>query len=450
MKTAYYLLHPDETERKFPALLRAVDESGNPSQALSDIAGNINAEIMSHEGLHDVMTELDLPLIPVLVRMEDHGVRIDPEIFAALQSDLDARISGIEAQLIRSTGARINVNSPAQVSWLLFERLGYPPMSKTKSKTSYSTGADVLEKLAAEPGGDIPALILEHRELSKMLTGFVIPLQKSADNDGIIHTTFEPSSTGTGRLSSRDPNLQNIPAFGKWAEKIKAGIVPVNPENVFVSADYSQIELRVLAHMSGESRLIEAFADGRDIHTETASWVFGVAPDFVTPDMRRAAKMVNFGLLYGMSAFGLSGRLGIGRAEARDIMTRYFDALPGIEGFLEGLVCDAKKRGCSRTLAGRIRPVSEIPAKGQALDRALINSPIQGTAADTARRAMINFHASGTADMFLQVHDSIVCECQESQAEEVSQVLRKVMIESGGKIPHLEAEVKTGKSLADV
>lgn len=450
LKTAYYLLHPDKTGSNFPALLRAVDESESQSQTLSGLAGNINAKIISHDGLHDVMTELDLPLIPVLIQMENHGIRIDPEIFAALQSDLNARIYDIETQLIRSTGVRINVNSPAQVSWLLFERLGFTPSGKTKNKSSYTTGAGVLEKLAAEPCGEIPALILEHRELSKMLTGFVIPLQKSADNDGIIHTTFEPAFTGTGRLSSRDPNLQNIPSLGKWADKIKAGLVPVNPENVFVSADYSQIELRILAFMSGEVRLIDAFAQGRDIHTETASWVFDVMPELVTPEMRRAAKMVNFGLLYGMSHFGLSERLGVGHSEAKDIMARYFDALPGISAFLEGLVSDAKERGYSRTLAGRIRPVSEIPAKGQALDRSLINSPIQGTAADTARRAMINFNASRTADMFLQVHDSIVCECPADDAGEVSRVLRKIMTESGGGIPHLEAEAKTGKSLADV
>lgn len=450
LKTAYYLLHPDETERQFPALMKAIDDSDDPKKSLIRLAGILRADIDSYDGLRDVMAMLDLPLIPVLTRMENHGIRLDPVIFASLQAELEARIAEIEIHLAHSTGVRINVNSPAQVSQLLFERLGFTPSAKNKSKTSYATGAGVLEKLAAMPGGKIPALILEHRELSKMLTSFVIPLQRAADNDGIIRTKFEPASTGTGRLSSRDPNLQSIPAFGKWADKIKAGLIPVDPENVFVAADYSQIELRILAHMSGEERLIDAFAHNRDIHSETASWVFGVIPEFVTPEMRRAAKMVNFGLLYGMSSFGLSERLGVGRSEAKYIMTRYFDALPGIEGFLDGLVSDAKSRGYSRTIAGRIRPMSGIPAKGQALDRALINSPIQGTAADTARRAMINFAASGTAELFLQVHDSLVCECPAHEAEEVSHVLRRIMIDSGGEIPHLEAEAKIGRSLADV
>ncbi|MBQ7170521.1 MAG: DNA polymerase I [Synergistaceae bacterium] len=450
LRTAYYLLHPDEAAKKLPAIIETVNRSPDPAGTLAELAGSLDAEIRKYDGLHDVMAGLDLPLIPVLNQVEDHGIRIDPEKFEALQAELSARVAEIETQVIRSTGFRVNLNSPAQVSWLLFEQLKFPPSKKTKSKTSYTTDAGVLERLASEPGGEIPGLILEHREISKMLAGFVIPLLKAADNDSIIHTTFEPAMTGTGRLSSRDPNLQNIPAFGKWADKIKSGLIPVNPENIFVAADYSQIELRVLAHMSGEERLIEAFADGRDIHTETASWVFGVDSAFVTPEMRRAAKMVNFGLIYGMSSFGLSERLGVKRSEADGIMTRYFDALPGIRGFLAGLVNDAKKRGYSRTLAGRIRPVNEIPAKGQALDRALVNSPIQGTAADTARRAMIRFWESGCAEMLLQVHDSIVCECPVSQADEVSENLRRIMIESGGEISHLEAETKQGGTLADV
>ena len=320
----------------------------------------------------------------------------------------------------------------------------------TKGKTSYSTDAGVLEKLARSPNGEVPAMLLEHRELSKMLTSFVIPFQRAADKNGIIHTTFESAMTGTGRLSSRDPNMQNIPAFGQWAGKIKSGLVPVNPENVFVSADYSQVELRVLAHMSGEERLVDAFTQGRDIHSETASWVFGVMPELVTPEMRRAAKMINFGLLYGMSSFGLAERLDVSRQEAKDIMTRYFDALPGIQEFIDSLVHDAKERGYSRTLAGRIRPVKEIPAKSSALDRALINSPIQGTAADIARKAVTAFDASGAAELFLQVHDSLVCECPAGQADEVAEILRNVMVESGGEISILKAESKTGRSLASV
>ncbi len=450
LKTAYYLLHPDEAARNFPALAEAAKNSGSLSESLRIAAGNIEAEIESYDGLLHVMNDIDLPIIPVLNRMEDHGIRIDTEIFSSVQSELSQRIAEIEQRLANITGVRININSSAQVSWLLFEKLKFEPSGKTKGKTSYSTEAGVLEKLAKSPNSEPPSLILEHRELSKMLTSFVIPFQKFADKDGIIHTTFDPAMTGTGRLSSRDPNIQNIPAFGEWAVKIKSGMIPVNPENIFVSADYSQVELRVLAYMSKEERLIDAFTHGRDIHSETASWVFSVMPELVTPEMRRAAKMINFGLLYGMSSFGLAERLNISRKEADGIMTRYFDALPNIQSFIDSLINDAKERGYSRTLAGRIRPMKEIPAKGAALDRALINMPIQGTAADIARKAVTAFDASGTAELFLQVHDSLVCECPANHADEVAETLREIMVKAGGEVSLLSAESKTGKNLANV
>ncbi len=202
--------------------------------------------------------------------------------------------------------------------------------------------------------------------------------------------------------------------------------------------------------MSGEERLIDAFKNKRDIHTETASWVFDKAPEFVTPELRRAAKMINFGLLYGMSMYGLADRLDVSREEAKEIMNRYFNALPGLQKFLDEIVSDAKKRGFSRTVAGRIRPVREIPAKGVALDRALINSPIQGTAADIARRAMINFESQQGGKLFLQVHDSLVCECSEHEADEVANALSEIMIDSGGEIEHLEVQIKRGKNLSHV
>ncbi|MBR0094568.1 MAG: DNA polymerase I [Synergistaceae bacterium] len=446
LKTAYYMLHPDTAGRKFKSIRDKIENK----KYFEDMAETLESKILTYDGLHDVMTEIDLPLIPVLNKMEDRGVRLDHEKFLPVQKELESKISELEAEVVNRTGVGINLNSPKQVSWLLFERLGFIPETMTKGKTSYSTDASVLEKLAKLPNGEIPALILEHRELMKMLSGFVVPLQNAAAADGVIHTTFEPAMTGTGRLSSRDPNLQNIPAFGQWAEKIKSGLIPVDEKNIFVAADYSQIELRVLAHMSGEERLIEAFKQNRDIHTETASWVFDTKPELVTPELRRAAKMINFGLLYGMSSFGLAERLGISRKEASAVMQKYFDALPGIQSFLDSSVEQAKARGYSRTLAGRIRPVKEIPAIGAALDRALINSPVQGTAADIARRAMINFEAACPGKLFLQVHDSLVCECSQDEADEVSNILSEVMKSSGGEIASLEVQIKSGKSLSDV
>ena len=450
LRTAYYLLHPDTANSKFTDILSYINSRDDKAETLVKIAGGVEAKIREREGLSHVMNNIDIPLVPVLLKMEDHGVRLSHGQFEALQSELQERIIEIEMAVIRETGVRINMNSPQQVSWLLFNKLGFTPQAKTKSKTSYSTDSAVLEHLAKLPEGTIPRLLLEYRELTKMLSGFVIPLQRSADKDGIIHTTFEPAITGTGRLSSRDPNLQNIPAYGKWADGIKKGLVPVENGNVFVAADYSQIELRVLAYLSGEERLLEAFSRNRDIHTDTASWVFGIQPELVTPELRRTAKMINFGLLYGMSEFGLAERLDISRHDSKAIMEKYFAALPGLQHFLEKIVDDAKARGWARTLAGRIRPVNEIPAKGQALDRALINMPVQGTAADIARRAMISFAEKYPDKLFLQVHDSLVCECRESEAEEISGAMSEIMRAAGGEIDFLEVAVKQGTSLAYV
>ena len=471
-RTAHYLLHPDTSAKEFPKLLpedftgpvmsdgqgaAPFPTAGSPDvpPAVAALYNKLDAEIEQHEGLRSVMEELDLPLLPVLDRMERWGVRLDPERFAALQRELEARVAAISAEIARQAEEEINLNSPQQVARLLFEKLGFMPQNRTKGKTAYSTSASVLEHLARLPGGEVPGLILEHRELSKMLSGFVVPLQQAALPDGVIHTTFEAALTGTGRLSSRDPNLQNIPTFGHWAERIKEGLIPVRGGNVFVAADYSQIELRVLAHLSQEPRLLEAFQRGRDIHRETASWVFSVEPEFVTPELRRVAKMINFGLLYGMSSFGLAERLDMPRAEAAGIVKRYFAALPGVQRFLQGIVEQARAAGVARTLAGRIRPLDEVSAQGRGgLDRVLVNTPIQGTAADIARRAMVNFDRAFAGDdgvhLFLQVHDSLVCECPPERAEAVGRALREIMMGAAKVSVPLEVELKTGRSLAEV
>ncbi|NLL36962.1 MAG: DNA polymerase I, partial [Fretibacterium sp.] len=317
LKTAHYLLHPDAPSHALSAL---APEEG-PIKGLRRLFASLSGELSRYEGLEALMMRVDLPLIPVLVGMERWGVRLEPEAFSALETELEARVAEIEREIAKRAGETINLNSPKQVAELLFERLGLPSGGKTKGGTSLSTSASVLEGLVDLnlPHSDVPRLILEHRELSKMSSGFVVPLQKAA-KDGVIHTTFEAALTGTGRLSSRDPNLQNLPAFGHWATRIKEGLTPVRSGNLFVAADYSQVELRILAHFSGEERLIEAFHKGRDVHRETASWVFAVDADLVTPELRRVAKMINFGLLYGMSAFGLGERLGIDRVEAGRIV----------------------------------------------------------------------------------------------------------------------------------
>jgi DNA polymerase-1 len=472
LKTAHYLLHPDRPIHTPEALYpHPQNDGGVPALALRRAARELNLEIRRYEGLFELMTQVDLPLIPVLVDMERWGIRLSPKAFAGLQRELEERLTAIEREIGAAAGEEINLNSPRQVAWLLFERLGFSGGAKTKGKTAFSTSASVLESLANMelPHSDVPRLMLEHRELSKMLSGFVVPLQKAANlGGGVVHTTFEAAFTGTGRLSSREPNLQNLPAFGQWSRRIKEGLIPDSPEHgslergslkrVFVAADYSQIELRILAHMSGEERLLEAFRSGRDIHRETAAWVFSTPPEDVTPELRRVAKMINFGLLYGMSSFGLADRLGIARGEAGGIIARYFSALPGVKRYLDESAAQAQERGYTRTLFGRVRPIAEAAEGSRAdkngLKRIAVNTPIQGTAADIARKAMLGFSRRFAADqevrLLLQIHDSLVCECPEERAEEVGEALTRVMSSAAELSIPLEAALKTGRTLADV
>ncbi|MDR2175671.1 MAG: DNA polymerase I [Synergistaceae bacterium] len=459
LKIAHYLLHPDRTLHTLEALYPR-NSGGVPALALRRAARELNLEIRRYEGLFELMTQVDLPLVPILVDMERGGIRLAPKVFSGLQRELEERLASIEKEIGAAAGEEINLNSPRQVAWLLFERLGFPGGAKTRGKTAFSTSASVLESLAnmGLPHSGVPRLMLEHRELSKMLSGFAVPLQKAAGlGGGVVHTTFEAAFTGTGRLSSRDPNLQNLPAFGQWSRRIKEGLIPDGPGRVFVAADYSQIELRVLAHMSGEERLLEAFRSERDIHRETAAWVFSVPPEDVTPELRRVAKMINFGLLYGMSSFGLGGRLGVARGEAAGIIARYFSALPGVKRYLDESAEQAQARGYTRTLFGRVRPIAEA-AEGlrdrNGLKRIAVNTPIQGTAADIARKAMLGFErrfaADGDVRLLLQIHDSLVCECPEERAEEVGDALARVMRSAADLSVPLEAALKTGRTLADV
>lgn len=459
-KTAHYLLHPDGGTHNPQELIPGY-ESLSPEGKGHILAAEymeLAGKIAEHENLSTLMEETDIPLVPVLVDMEKNGIGCHISALNTLASDLSGRLENIEEEIARRGGERINLNSPKQVAWLLFEKLGLP--SGKTTKTGYSTDISVLEGLSAmgAPFNEVPNLLIEHRELAKMLSGFVHPLEKSAlEGKGTIHGIFEPAVTGTGRLSSRDPNLQNLPSYGEWAVRIKECLLPTVGGNVFVSADYSQIELRVLAHLSGDRRLLNAFAEDRDIHRETASWVFSADPSMVTQELRRVAKMINFGLLYGMSSFGLAQRLGIGRPEAADIIKRYFQALPGVKEYLEKSYEDAKKRGFAMTLAGRIRPLDEVsvsPRDRDALRRVAVNTPIQGTAADIARKAMVNFAAafpsSGSVRLTLQVHDSLVCECPGEKSEEVRQSLEKIMEGAAVLATPLKVESKTGQNLGQV
>ncbi len=449
LHTAYYLLHPDTAYLEFDNFIEDLKDDENFDEAITDEAKWLTEVINKYSGLTDVMRKIDVPLIPVLVEMQNHGIKIDRQKFTELQNNLTSRIDEIEFLITKEAGKRINLQSPQQVSWLLFEKLNFKGDKMTKSKKFYSTDESVLKRLASLKMNAIPDLMLEHRELTTMLNYFVMPFQDLADKNNILRTVFEPAKTGTGRLSSRDPNLQNIPTSGKWANDLKAALVPVNEGNTFISADYSQIELRVLAFLSGEEKLLDAFKSGRDIHTETAAQVFDISPDFVDKDMRRTAKMINYGLLYGMKEFGLAERLNISREQAKEIMQKYFCAFPKIEAYTKNSIAKSKSHGYTQTYYGRIRPIDEIPATGSAINRALINSPVQGTAADIARKAMLEYSRVGEG-LFLQVHDSLICECPESKADECKNLLAEVMKNiTNGEIT-LEVNLKAGKSLAYV
>ncbi len=454
LRSVDYLIHPDRGSHDLWTILGDDVPSSMVNQAME--LWRIKEELsrrLSDLKLENLLYQLDLPLVPVLVRMEKRGIGIDRAGMEQVVSDLELRIKEISA-LITSLAGDINLNSPKQVGELLFNRLGLPPIKKTK--TGYSTDVTVLEQLAELPvkESEIPRALLEHRELSKMLSGFAVPLIK-ADRDGVIHSSFEADTTGTGRLSSRDPNLQNLPVYGEWSQRICRCLTPKGKDRCFVAADYSQIELRVLAHISGEPKLVEVFESGRDIHTETAAMVFGLDPSLVTKELRRSAKMVAFGLLYGMSAFGLAKRLGVGQGEAKDIMSRYFKALPGVEAYMTESSDRAIASGYTETLMGRRRPLDEVET-GNARDkghmkRVAINSPIQGTAADLAKKAMIEVDRSlQGGEMVLQVHDSIVCECSRDESEDVLRSLQEIMESVASLSVPLVTEGKTGSSLAEV
>lgn len=455
LRVCRYLLHPER-----PLSAPANTEDSLQSVAFSYLAeaGKMNDELRNL-GLEELARTIDLPISPVLAKLEKAGIGVDREELSALGTDLRRRADRISDEISSKTGTFVNLNSPQQVGQLLFEKLGLSVL-KTK-KTGPSTDASVLEALALDPvKGEIPRLLLEYRELSKLASGFVDAFLNIAEpSTGAIHSTFDPLATATGRLASRDPNVQNLPQFGEWAKRFRKCLVPREKGRLFVSADYSQIELRVLAHLCGDKKLREAFEAGRDIHTETASWVFNVHPSMVTPDLRRAAKAVNFGLLYGMSGHGLAQRLGVGRNDAQSMIERYFAALPSVRDYLENSVTEAKRQGFTRSLFGRIRPLDEVStANGRgtdALRRIALNTPIQSTAADIAKLAMIAYSKTaqaldGNHPLVLQVHDSIVCETPPAEAGETASVLRQTMESIVSLSVPLTVDIKMGESFAEI
>ena len=363
---------------------------------------------------------------------------------------LQSRITELEKEIYELAGETFNINSPKQLGVILFEKLGLKGGKKTK--TGYSTAADVLEKLA--PESKIVSLILEYRTLAKLKSTYADGLAAFIGEDGRIHSTFNQTITATGRISSTEPNLQNIPIRVELGRLIRKVFVP-KEGFVFVDADYSQIELRVLAHISGDERLIQAYREAKDIHRITASQVFHIPFDEVTPLQRRNAKAVNFGIVYGISSFGLSQDLSISRKEASDYIEKYFETYPGIKTFLDNVVKEAKEKGYVTTIYGRRRPVPELKSSNFMQrsfgERVAMNAPIQGTAADIIKIAMIRVddrlkREGLKSRLILQVHDELLIEAAKDEVEEVKKILSEEMQGAADLSVKLEVDMHTGEN----
>ncbi len=403
----------------------------------ADIILELEAQLepaVAARGLRDLYATIELPLARVLARMERTGVLIDRTELQRLSTMMEGEIARLTEQIHALAGKPFNINSPQQLGRVLFEDLNLPaPVKYGKGKT-VSTAADVLEELA--PDHEIVRLVLEYRQLTKLKGTYVDALPLLVDpRTGRLHTSFNQAGAATGRLSSSNPNLQNIPVRTELGREIRAAFVP-RPGWKLVTADYSQIELRLLAHLSGDPLLVQAYRDGEDIHTRTAAEVMGVPPLMVTPEARRDAKAVNFGIVYGISAFGLAAQLGISRGEAERYIRGYFERYAGVRRFLDETIAAVRQSGVTRTLFGRERPIPDMNsrnpnARGFA-ERTAVNSPLQGTAADLIKLAMVRVQAaleSGgyQSAMLLQVHDELVFECPPEEVEAISSLARREM-----------------------
>ncbi|MBE3096295.1 MAG: DNA polymerase I, partial [Planctomycetes bacterium] len=414
-----------------------LDFAGERADLPFQLAGPLEAQL-ARDGLDGVYRELELPLLPVLVDIERAGIRVDTRALAALSTRIDRDLDARSARIFDLAGEPFNINSPKQLSEILFEKLKLPALKRTGKTRVASTAVEVLEELAATH--DLPREVLEWRGLQKLKGTWVdaLPLLVHP-RTGRVHTSFNQGVAATGRLSSSDPNLQNIPIRTELGREIRSAFV-ADRGHVLISADYSQIELRVLAHLSGDKALTEAFRRGDDIHDQTALRVFGAASGLDRHELRRRAKIINYALLYGKTAFTLSRDIGVTPQAAQAFIDAYFAGFPGVRRFIDRLLDDARATGMVKTLFGRRRLVPEITSQNAqvraAAERVSINLPVQGTAADILKRAMIDVHrdlaaraAAGrpSARMILTVHDELLFECPGTAADEVAAAVRDGM-----------------------
>lgn len=404
--------------------------------------------------LYHVYTDFDLPLIPVLYKMEEKGMQLDRQYFAKLRVEYEEEVKNLEQKIYTLTGKAFNVNSPIQLSTVLFTDLNLPTKGIKKTTRGYSTGAKELDKL--KNTHPVITEIIKYREASKLLNTYIIPMPDLADKEGRIHTTFTQNVTSTGRLSSKDPNLQNIPVRTEEGKRIRTGFIATEGK-VLVSADYSQFELRLAAVLAGDKALIKDFNDGIDIHTKTASEAFNIPIAEVTKDQRRAAKAINFGIIYGMSINGLAEATKMSYYDAKNFMENYYKLRSPIMDFMKKTLEKARTEGFVETYFGRRRPTPDIKSTNfiirQAAERAAQNMPIQGTEADLMKRAMINIDKKlpENANLIMQVHDSLIVECDEKDATKVSELLKTEMENVAPELKvRLAVDVTTGKNWGEL
>jgi DNA polymerase-1 len=430
---------------------------GEHADYLQRLAPVLRSEVESR-GLAHVYQTIDLPLAPVLAAMERHGVRVDPRALEAMSAAMEDQVRALEQFIWELAGHEFNINSPLQLAEILFDKLNLQlPATRRGRGKPRSTAAEVLEELALLH--ELPRKVLEYREVAKLKSTYVDALPRLVHaHTGRLHTSFSQTGTATGRLSSSDPNLQNIPVRTELGRQIRAAFV-AEPGHVLLSADYSQIELRILAHFSEDAVLVEAFRKSEDIHSRTAQEVFGVGPLGQTAEHRRAAKVINFGIIYGLSPFGLAQQLGIEQREAAQFIAAYFARHRGVKEYLDGALAEVRKVGFTRTLFGRIRPIPEINSPQVNLrnfaERAALNTPLQGTAADLVKLAMIEIARRLAAEglrarMILQVHDELLFEVPQGELERVRALVKPAMEQVYAlKVP-LVADLKAGPNWRDM
>ena len=429
---------PEEEPARSFAALEAVEALYPPLRAK-----------LAENGLLQLYRDVELPLTWILAQMEIVGVKVDVPYLEKLQVEFNDRIQAIEKDIEIMAGEPVNPNSPKQLGHILFEVLELPVVKKTK--TGYSTSAEVLEAL--RDSHPIVGRVLDYRQLAKLKSTYVDGLLKLVDAHDRVHTSFNQTVTATGRLSSTAPNLQNIPVRTEEGKRIRRAFIPIEKKNLLISADYSQIELRVLAHLSGDDMLMQSFAKGEDIHRRTASEVFHVPMEEVTAEQRRTAKAVNFGIIYGQTDYGLSRELGISRREAQAYIDLYFSRYPLVQTFIHDTIEQARAQGYVTTMMGRRRYIKDINSRNRNLrqfaERTAVNSPIQGTAADIIKLAMIHCDKAIEdnrldAKMLLQVHDELIFEVSREDALGLSLVVRKCMEDALKLNVPLKVDLKAG------